>query len=414
MRLVLQFYLWLFICSLFPKSQCNLDQRKIEARDFVLPPSFTPKHLRVFSKGLFQVDECQFYIVSNLECFCPAWQATPSFPVMEVHDLAFNAFYFYYKPIDLSALQFSLYKNFLLNNPILIEKELADFSQDHRGSLPRSRIPKLVHLLWVTDPENPHPYPQKYIRIMMENSKVTLSRCCTVFLWSNVDQAKIPSFSQLQSVFFRSTFKNLKEIEGEFLPKTKEMMKQLFLTKQFSRIADIYRIYILKKQGGLYLDADVHFYKPIDPLFENFDSVNLRIQLPILAAVESFFFAYKPNHPILDNMVEFLEELDGKSAVIPIVNEIAIEYFTQIPMFWALASHVYFYENRNNLELKDLMLEFNLGIRFMSHDNDRSWKKGGFGQVSDSFHGFTMTREEYKEHILRRLEKMVKTEIGTN
>lgn len=395
----------------FERISCNLDQRRIEARDFIYPPSHSPAHLKAIASDLFEVSECSLLFISNPECFCSPWEATPHFPTMAVHDLAFNAFYYYYQKINIHSLQASLFKNFLFNNPIQAGNQIADYAKKS-ASLRPNRIPKIVHLLWVTDPENPHPYPDRYIRTMRENSRITLSKCCMVFLWSNLDPEKVPTFLQMRGIFFRSAFKNLKEIDSEFLPKTKIMMEQFFQAKRFSRIADIYRIYILRKMGGLYLDSDVHFFQPIDYLFENYDSVNLRIQLPIICAIESYFFGYKANHPILNHMVEYLEELDGKSAVIPIVNDVLIEYFTQIPMFWALSTLVHLFENRNNPLSKDLLLEFNLGIGFMSHDNERSWKKGEFGQLSNSSFGFTENRTEYKQQLDQRLFHIVKSELN--
>ena len=141
-----------------------------------------------------------------------------------------------------------------------------------------TRIPKVIHQIWV----GPHPLPKKYLQ------------------WQKTWQA------------LGWTYKLWTDKEVEVFPL---INKDLYYNeKNYVARADILRIEILYKEGGLYVDTDFEclrpeefarlhkcydFYCGISPL----DGKALLINNAIIASI--------PGHPILENYIYSLKNVDA-------------------------------------------------------------------------------------------------------
>lgn len=141
--------------------------------------------------------------------------------------------------------------------------------------LKQNNIPKLLHLIWVGPnhaPESLDVYIKQWRELMPE---------WTIRLWGNDDI-------------------NCNEFEESAL--------QLINTANTGvQKADIMRYFIIKKYGGVYMDADVEPHKSLDAILYLPHDVILCHDLEFKWAYISIgFFAAIPNHPLLETCCRLL------------------------------------------------------------------------------------------------------------
>ena len=128
-------------------------------------------------------------------------------------------------------------------------------------------IPRILHLVWVGEPRELKPYVVENIARWKE-----LMPHWTIKLWTDDDLAIFPT----------------------------EVRRKLDETKHCAQKSDILRMFILKKYGGVYVDADIRPTACLDPIIAlDYDIVLYHEQPITWEYITQFFIAVVPNHPAI-------------------------------------------------------------------------------------------------------------------
>lgn len=132
----------------------------------------------------------------------------------------------------------------------------------------KSKIPKLLHLIWVGPNEKPETF-DKYVKQWS-----TLMPSWEIRIWENKDI-------------------NTKEFSDDILQKINESTKG-------AQKADIMRYSIVEKYGGFYMDADMIPIQSLDPLLMLSEDLIICHDIPITwSYIQMAFFGAVKNHPII-------------------------------------------------------------------------------------------------------------------
>jgi hypothetical protein len=162
-----------------------------------------------------------------------------------------------------------------------IYQELLNLYKSYQRSLePLHTIPKIFHQIWL----GTKPIPERYQTFIAKLKQ--LHPTWDYRLWQDSD---LESFE----------FKN----------------RDLFdLSTNVAEKADILRYAILEHFGGVYLDLDVEFFKPIDQLAEHVDffaglePFHYTTGIVTALYIANTIIGSRPNHPILQGTNEFLRD----------------------------------------------------------------------------------------------------------
>lgn len=135
-----------------------------------------------------------------------------------------------------------------------------------------SRIPKLIHLCWLSG----EPYPE------------SVSRC--IQSWRRV----MPDYEILY--WDKERFGN--EIRNRFA-------QEAFENRKWAFVADYIRLYALYTYGGVYLDSDIRVYKPFDEFLDNGFFSGIEYFKPTgYIAIEAAVMGAEKNHPFVKECLE--------------------------------------------------------------------------------------------------------------
>ena len=128
-------------------------------------------------------------------------------------------------------------------------------------------IPRILHLVWVGEPRELKPYVVENIARWKE-----LMPHWTIKLWTDDDLSVFPA----------------------------EVRCKLDETTHCAQKSDILRMFILKKYGGVYVDADIRPTACLDPIIAlDYDIVLYHEQPITWEYITQFFIAVVPNHPAI-------------------------------------------------------------------------------------------------------------------
>ncbi len=145
-----------------------------------------------------------------------------------------------------------------------------------------STIPKKLHIIWVGRVE----IPQSVID--SKNKWSELMPHWDITLWTN---------DNLTEEYF-----------------DKESLDFILSASKAVHQADIMRVYIIKKYGGFYVDADVNPIRPLDDLLYIDNDIILCNDYPTnWAYIATSFFGAVPNHPVLQIMSDAILNADLSS-----------------------------------------------------------------------------------------------------
>jgi len=138
-----------------------------------------------------------------------------------------------------------------------IHRHRLDFAQNllrsSQVACPSRRIPHFTHKIWVTDPENPHEPPEKALHAYIETRR-RMSSDWTHFLWTNQLSVGAQVQKQLQAAGFLVTIVDISILSDNGLYSHAE---KLLAARKFALAADLFKIMVLDRMGGIYSDFGV-------------------------------------------------------------------------------------------------------------------------------------------------------------
>jgi len=141
------------------------------------------------------------------------------------------------------------------------------------NSSSKSKIPKIIHQIWVGN----HPLPKQYSHYQRS--------------W----QKHHPKWKYLLW-----TDKELKNLDNE----TQDLISK---ARSFAEQADIIRLAILRDHGGLYVDMDSLCLKPIDELLAYQDFLTVTSATDFSFEIANSLIACSKNHPLILDSIHYLK-----------------------------------------------------------------------------------------------------------
>jgi mannosyltransferase OCH1-like enzyme len=145
-----------------------------------------------------------------------------------------------------------------------------------------SKIPPILHMIWVGDKE----IPEYFIKNV--NKWKLLMPKWHFMIWTN---------DHLTSAFIGNDYLNL-----------------IMSSSSGAQKADILRYYVIKKYGGFYVDADVYPLRSLTSLLSINNDIIICNDMPInFDYISNTMFASIPNHPVFDLICNGLFSANIKS-----------------------------------------------------------------------------------------------------
>ena len=186
-------------------------------------------------------------------------------------------------------------KSFAQNNPSwVLARDLYDTClRQSTDSKLTQRIPQTFHLIWIGKQ-----VPDYYVKLIDQIKK--LHPTYTVKLWTDKDISTYP-------------FSNKKAFDA---------------ATNYAEKADIWRYEILYKEGGIYIDGDYLFLKPIDDLVymtDFFTAISQDTELTL----GNFIIGAIPAHPILKHCIDEITISNGNNNPENIMHRSGPYHFTR-------------------------------------------------------------------------------------
>lgn len=179
------------------------------------------------------------------------------------------------------------------------------------------KIPAILHIVWVTNKNNPTEIQEKYLEMIANNLKILAMNKNLSWkfnLWVN-DISLIPhTTSALSEIGF-----TIKQLEEEFKLMNEEQLYQklceLTNEKYYALVSNIIRYVALEEYGGIYLDTDYELFKVPYKLMKAYDFVAGSINTNE-HSLENNVILTKPHHPIMKRIVSLskMNLLDPENA----------------------------------------------------------------------------------------------------
>ncbi|MEI6789991.1 MAG: glycosyltransferase [Myxococcaceae bacterium] len=157
-----------------------------------------------------------------------------------------------------------------------------------------SKIPKILHIVWLSDPKKPAGLKKKDLDLVEKKIKILSGNSNWEFyFWSNIAAENLGETSEL----IQRHGVQIKKIEDLKSPLVR-IFDQLIDDKKFVVVSDIVRILAVLEFGGFYTDNDYELFRSLDENYLKFDSI---FSLGIVkdSHLQNAFFAAKKEHPIL-------------------------------------------------------------------------------------------------------------------
>lgn len=182
--------------------------------------------------------------------------------------------------------------------PVLYNRQVAE---NNPLTLDESRIPPLVHSIWLTHKHAPIEFPEEYAQFALDSAKACPpEQGYKHILWVE-SKKRLPETVRR----FSGTAIHIREIKelGAFELKTK--FKEELVKKRFGRASDIIRIIILSQMGGVYRDTDYRIHQSLYPLLASYDFFGSRE--PMSSFICNAFFGAAPGHSVIETYKSLIE-----------------------------------------------------------------------------------------------------------
>ena len=164
--------------------------------------------------------------------------------------------------------------------PLLKVTVASEHEIKHYTTTSQSKIPRLLHMIWLGDREPPEYVHKHYARWAQ-----LLPTCWNIMFWRNADV-----------------------VSGRF---SKETVKLIERAEKGAQKADILRMHIMKQFGGVYMDCDVEPARSLEdllcewPMARTFLCHDLDVTWNYISIG---FFAAVPEHPIFVRACKLLQQ----------------------------------------------------------------------------------------------------------
>ena len=96
--------------------------------------------------------------------------------------------------------------------------------------------------------------------------------------------------------------------EDNFPMEYNDFFKQAYANKKWAFASDVARLYVLYKEGGIYMDTDVEIYKPLDEFLGNEGIIGFEDKHYLSTAT----IGSVPNNPIIKTILDYYSCIDFK------------------------------------------------------------------------------------------------------
>ena len=171
-----------------------------------------------------------------------------------------------------------------------------------------NKIPYIMHHVWLTHPDSPRELFAEDIEIVLKNAGILLQSKWQHIIWVN-GRSLIPSSVEILE-------SNDIAVESfipyaSSLPLFNEIMQAIDI-KQWGIASDMLRYCIVDLFGGVYSDLNFALIRDIDSEMSTYDF--------FAQDSNNYFFAAKPNHPILGKVIELVKyELTEQSPYMQLI-----------------------------------------------------------------------------------------------
>ena len=171
------------------------------------------------------------------------------------------------------------------------------------NKLPKeSRIPHLLHRVWVTSDTDPYEVPPDRLKCYLSTIQHELPEDWLHIFWC-LDKTKIPKTVQALEETERVEVKELKEIWSRL--RGRDVFERLINARLYTQCCDVIRLNIVDLFGGVYTDFGVQFLRDPSLLLDHFDVVVGRsgyLCSPGFIAMSSQNSALEYSLMIIDNL----------------------------------------------------------------------------------------------------------------
>jgi mannosyltransferase OCH1-like enzyme len=167
---------------------------------------------------------------------------------------------------------------------------------------PESRIPHLLHRVWVTSDTDPYEVPPDRLRCYLSTIHTELPADWKHCFWC-LDKTKIPETVKALEETGRVEVKELKEIWSRL--RGREVFERLINARLYTQCCDVIRLNVVDLFGGVYTDFGVQFLRDPSLLLDHFDVVVGRsgyLCSPGFIAMSSQNSALEYSLRIIDNL----------------------------------------------------------------------------------------------------------------
>jgi len=160
------------------------------------------------------------------------------------------------------------------------------------------KIPHILHHIWFTNPNSPREITTDSLNVVIQNKNLfsTGTEKWTHIVWTN-DPSLIPISAQT----LRENGIEIRSIaahdDGSYLY---QQVQTKIQEKEWGIASDLFRYLVVYKLGGAYADLNFGFYKNISDFTYKFDY--------FAKDFINYFFAAKPEHPILASILFDVEK----------------------------------------------------------------------------------------------------------
>jgi mannosyltransferase OCH1-like enzyme len=163
-----------------------------------------------------------------------------------------------------------------------------------------SILQKNIHFIWIGST-----IKDKYIHTIINCKKI--NSIYNVYLWidnRSVNES-IQNILENNNIIIKNVIDDLNSNEITFNIKNNEIINYLNTFPNYGYKADILRLYIVYKYGGIYSDIDSIWIKPLDNNF-NYEFVTYRIDKQC-SNITNSFFGFNNNSFIIKNIIDNLK-----------------------------------------------------------------------------------------------------------
>ena len=160
------------------------------------------------------------------------------------------------------------------------------------------KIPPILHHIWLTDPNNPQPIRSQDVANAIETNRLFQSSTTHQWqqiIWVHNKTNLLSSIKQLSNTSI--VVKEYHTLAPHLL--NYDLVEQHSKLFRWGIASDTLRYDLVRYMGGVYADINFIFNRVPDIEINRFDFFSTSYSMSNLMAIDNFFFAAKPDHPVI-------------------------------------------------------------------------------------------------------------------